>query len=63
MKIKKICVIGLGYVGLPLLLALNKHFKVVGSDIDENKILRLKKYKNIKFENNFSNIKDCNVYI
>ncbi len=41
MKIR-ICVIGLGYVGLPLALALSKHFEVIGFDIDKNKIELLK---------------------
>jgi len=30
----KICVVGLGYVGLPLAISLAKHFKVVGFDIN-----------------------------
>ena len=42
-KNKKIIgVIGLGYVGLPLLLLINKKFKVYGFDIDK-KIEQLKK--------------------
>ena len=32
-------VIGLGYVGLPLLLLINKKFKVYGFDIDKKKIV------------------------
>ena len=64
MKIDKICVLGLGYVGLPLLLSLKKHYNIVGVDINRKKILYLKKkYKNIRFENKISNINDCNVYI
>ena len=43
-KDKKIIgVIGLGYVGLPLLLLMNKKFKVYGFDIDKKKIDLLKK--------------------
>ena len=39
MKDTKICVIGLGYVGLPLALNLAKSFdKVVGFDINEKKV-------------------------
>jgi UDP-N-acetyl-D-galactosamine dehydrogenase len=34
-------VIGLGYVGLPLAVALSKHFKTIGFDIDQNRILEL----------------------
>jgi len=29
---EKICVVGLGYVGLPLAVSLAEHFKVVGFD-------------------------------
>ena len=35
-------IIGLGYVGLPLLLLINKKFKVYGFDIDKKKIEQLK---------------------
>ena len=34
----KICVIGLGYVGLPLALEFSKKFPVVGFDINEGRI-------------------------
>ena len=37
-----IAVIGLGYVGLPLALALSNHFKVSGYDIDLSRIAELK---------------------
>ena len=36
-----IAVIGLGYVGLPLAVELSKHFKTIGFDIDQNRILEL----------------------
>ena len=39
----KIVVIGLGYVGLPLAVALAKHFPVTGFDIDETRVNQLKK--------------------
>src|SRR3989338_10775518 len=42
MEIKTICVLGLGYVGLPLALALDKHFKVIGFDVVPDKISSLK---------------------
>ena len=35
------CVIGLGYVGLPVFIALKKRFKVVGYDINEKRINNL----------------------
>lgn len=38
----KIAVIGLGYVGLPLAIALAHHFSVTGFDIDEKRIAELK---------------------
>ncbi|WP_257184008.1 nucleotide sugar dehydrogenase [Staphylococcus hominis] len=42
-KNKKIAVIGLGYVGMPLAIEFAKHFEVIGYDIDGNKI---KSYQN-----------------
>lgn len=36
-----ICVVGLGYVGLPLAEAFSKHFKVLGFDIDRDKLKKL----------------------
>lgn len=41
-KQEKVCVLGLGYVGLPLAVLLSKHFSVIGFDIDKNKIEELK---------------------
>ncbi len=38
----KIGVVGLGYVGLPLLLAFEKHFSMIGFDISDQKISNLK---------------------
>ncbi|MEY2922378.1 MAG: hypothetical protein RL108_1000 [Bacteroidota bacterium] len=35
---KKIAIIGLGYVGLPLAIEFGKKFRVVGFDIDQNRI-------------------------
>lgn len=76
---KKIAIIGLGYVGLPLAISFSKkNFDVFGFDIDEKKILELrngydrtnevKKYglkylKKIKFTTKVNDIKKCNVYI
>ncbi|MFF0952227.1 nucleotide sugar dehydrogenase [Rhizobium leguminosarum] len=37
-KTPKIAVIGLGYVGLPLLSAFSKHFSVIGYDVDDRHI-------------------------
>ncbi|MDI6811382.1 MAG: nucleotide sugar dehydrogenase, partial [archaeon] len=41
MKDKMVCVVGLGYVGLPLAEAFSKHLKVVGFDIDKEKVGKL----------------------
>ena len=50
MKTKTVCVVGLGYVGLPLAKAFSKHLKVTGYDIDEEKI------KNLNSNNNEDNL-------
>lgn len=42
-KEKNIAVVGLGYVGLPLAVALAKNFSVLGFDINEKRIEELKK--------------------
>ena len=38
----KIVVIGLGYVGLPLVLGLARSFEVIGFDIDPERIAELR---------------------
>ena len=38
MKIKKIALIGLGYVGLPLAIEFGKKFKVLGFDINQSRV-------------------------
>jgi UDP-N-acetyl-D-galactosamine dehydrogenase len=74
-----ICIIGLGYVGLPLSLAFSKkNFKVIGFDssfkrvkeLNESKDINrefskeeLSSAKNIVFTNNSSDIMNANVYI
>ena len=40
-----ICIVGLGYVGLPLALAFLKHYPVIGFDINKNRILELQAKK------------------
>ncbi len=72
-----IAVLGLGYVGLPLMLALSKKFQVIGYDISSKRIRDLKKgidktneskssdlekNKN-RFSNSIEKIRDCNVFI
>jgi len=39
-----ICVVGLGYVGLPLATAFSRHFKVIGFDTDINRVKELNLY-------------------
>lgn len=59
-----ICIIGLGYVGLPLAESLSKHFKVIGFDVDKKKIDGLiDKYKNIEFTNDRKKIQKANILI
>src|SRR3989338_10632203 len=36
-----ICIVGLGYVGLPLAVAFSKHYSVVGFDINQKRVLEL----------------------
>lgn len=44
-KEKKIAVIGLGYVGLPLALEFAKHFSVIGFDINEERVEMMRQGK------------------
>ncbi len=74
---KKICIVGLGYVGLPLLLAFAKKNKVIGYDIDRQRVESLLKgidinkevkaislkEKNIFFTNNINDISQSNIII
>ena len=41
---KTICIIGTGYVGLPLCIEFSKFFKVIGYDVQKERILSLKNY-------------------
>lgn len=74
---KRICIVGLGYVGLPLAVEFAKKFKVIGFDINKKRISELKQhfdsnkeisrkriYKSkIKFTSDSSTIKYTNVVI
>ena len=72
------CIIGLGYVGLPITLNLAKKFLTYGFDknkerienlknkIDVNREFESKKFNNIKkiiFTNKIKDIKKCNFFI
>jgi len=76
---KNICIIGLGYVGLPLAVAFAKKFRVFGFDIDKSRIKDLKSGKdktlevkigslnliksNIIYTSNIQDVENCNIYI
>jgi len=71
----KIAIIGLGYVGLPLALAFAKHYKVVGYDVNAERVGQLNKgvdanldvevevNSNLIFSNNENDFKKSNIYI
>ena len=80
MNLNKICigVIGMGYVGLPLAMEFAKKIKVIGFDINSNRINQLKnkidvtneisklefnKSKKIFFSNNLESIMSCDIFI
>jgi UDP-N-acetyl-D-glucosamine dehydrogenase len=65
MKNKKICIIGLGYVGELLFSRIRKHYKyTIGFDINEKKIKLLKiKYKKSRLTKDINEIKNSNIYI
>ena len=78
-KNTKICLIGLGYVGLPLAVAFAEKFNVVGFDLNNLRIKELKNghdrtleiegglldsvKNNITYTSNIQDTKDCNIYI
>ena len=62
MKNKTVCIVGLGYVGLPLAEAFSKHLKVIGFDIDEEKTREQNgdnNEENIEFTSDPSKIKQA----
>ncbi len=67
MKNKTVCIVGLGYVGLPLADAFSKHLNVIGFDIDEEKTRNLGNNKNnndnIEFTTDPSKIKHADFVI
>jgi len=79
MKKKKICLVGLGYVGLPLAVAFAEKFQVVGFDISSTRIQELEDgyditleiddnllasvKNNIQYTSDIQDAKDCNIYI
>ena len=63
MNTKTVCVVGLGYVGLPLAEAFSSHLKTIAFDIDEEKVKRLSdesnNENNIEFTADPSKIKQA----
>ena len=73
----KVCVIGLGYVGLPILLRLSKKYNCVGFDNNFERIKDLNKgndkfkefgkkelnKKSILYSNSINDLVDCNLFI
>ena len=75
---KRISIVGLGYVGLPLATAFAKKYKVIGYDVDKSRIKELKKgkdrtkeimqvellkNKNLIFTNDFYDMKNSDFFI
>jgi UDP-N-acetyl-D-galactosamine dehydrogenase len=75
---RKIAVIGLGYVGLPLAVAFGEKYRTVGFDIDQERIkalragrdvtmettgAELKAARKLRFSAQAKDIKSCNVFI
>ena len=72
------CVVGLGYVGLPMVLKLANKFDTFGYDINKSRVISLKKRidtnneftksqfktkKNISFISDIDQVKNCNFFI
>ena len=55
---KKIAIIGLGYVGLPLAVEFGKHRPVIGFDINSNRIAQLQSGKDITLECSTTQLKE-----
>ena len=73
---KNICIVGLGYVGLPLYIEFSKKYSVIGYDKNPKRISELKNRKDsnnefnkeltllyLNFTDNIQNTKSCNVFI
>jgi len=78
LKIQKIAVIGLGYVGLPLAVEFGKKYFTLGYDINENRVEELRagndstleitteeltSASKLKFSCSKSDLANCNVYV
>lgn len=78
LKHAKLCIIGLGYVGLPLAVEFGKHFPTIGFDTNRNRIDELLAGHDktleindeelglatqLSYTSNKSHLHECNVYI
>lgn len=78
MENKKIAIIGLGYVGLPLAVEFGKKFNVLGFDINASRIKELesgydktnesnedeiRSAKYLSFSSDLNELKSCNIFI
>ena len=61
-KTKKIAVVGLGYVGLPLANLFSKKYDVIGFDVDEEKIDLYKKGIDITCELDENALVNSNIH-
>lgn len=61
-KRKKLAVIGLGYVGLPIALAFAKKISVIGFDIDANRINQMKQSIDPSHELETADFADCDIF-
>ena len=74
----KICVVGLGYVGIQVAIFFGQKYDLIGYDLNSKRVASLKrgldkdgevskaeihKAKYCKFTNNLNDIKDANIYI
>lgn len=74
----KLCVVGLGYVGLPLAVEFGHRYHTIGFDLDSARIEELKSGQDstlevphdqlvaaemLSYTNEVENLKDCNIYI
>lgn len=77
MPVKNIAVCGLGYVGLPVSVALARHFNVIGFDVDSRRINCLRDFDDwtgeisqktlaesaLKLTNRVEDLKGCNFFV
>ncbi|PIE43714.1 MAG: Vi polysaccharide biosynthesis UDP-N-acetylglucosamine C-6 dehydrogenase TviB [Gammaproteobacteria bacterium] len=78
LKNSKICIVGLGYVGLPLAVEFGKKFDTIGLDVDSKRIAELREGKDhtlevedellaeatrLSYTDDITTTSDCNIYI